>query len=502
MTVLDLVAPAFFNCPDYDEAHTRGPEVAAVSTLAGFAPDPEQQILLDPAFAFDRKGKPLAFEVVVIAPRQNLKTGFLKQYALGQLFVCDQRLVVFSAHEFGTASETMRDMEQMIDGSDLLRKRIKRTYRGDIGTHGAVPTIELLSPPGCDYNPRLIFKTRTSGGGRGLTGDKTILDEGYALQAGHTGAIYPIMLARPEPQVVIASSACRPESAVLWEIVQRGRPGGDPRQLYAEWCAPAPEEVCEIGAECDHMRGTPGCGCDNMDIIRSIHSAIARERIDIQSVMDMRKLPVGEYVREIMGWHDETAGGGGPIPAEDWAARYLEGAGVTGSPVFALDVSPRMTYASLAAAGGGPAGLHGELLHRAGQSQPDSRPGTEWILPALADLASRVPNLTVALAANGQAKSLKPDIEALGIEVLEVPTTEMGPACGLAFKLATGGGMTHSGQPELAGSVAAVKWRDTGEGAQVWGRRRSGEITGWYAVTIALWVANQAANYDIKDSIL
>ncbi len=83
--------------PDYDERRTLGPEVAAVATLAGFAPDPEQQLLLDGSFALDRAGKSVAFEVVVIAPRQNLKTGFEKQYALGQLFVRREPLVVWSA---------------------------------------------------------------------------------------------------------------------------------------------------------------------------------------------------------------------------------------------------------------------------------------------------------------------------------------------------------------------------------------------------------------------
>src|SRR6266508_3522209 len=76
----DLVAPAYLSIPEYDAERSLGPEVAAVCTVANFPPDPEQRMLHDGAFALDKQGKSVAFEVVVIAPRQNIKTGFFKQY--------------------------------------------------------------------------------------------------------------------------------------------------------------------------------------------------------------------------------------------------------------------------------------------------------------------------------------------------------------------------------------------------------------------------------------
>jgi hypothetical protein len=54
---------------------------------------------------------------------------------------------------------------------------------------------------------RLLFKARTKTGGRGLTGDKVILDEAFALQPGHMGALLPTLSVRPDPQVLYGSSA-------------------------------------------------------------------------------------------------------------------------------------------------------------------------------------------------------------------------------------------------------------------------------------------------------
>src|SRR6266568_1012359 len=124
----DLVQPAYLTIPDgFDPNRTLGPEVAAVPTLAGFPPDPEQQMLLDVSFGLDKAGRPLVFETVLIAPRQNLKTGFLKQRALGKLFVQKRPLVMWSAHEFDTARRALLDLEALIEGAPSLRRDVQLT---------------------------------------------------------------------------------------------------------------------------------------------------------------------------------------------------------------------------------------------------------------------------------------------------------------------------------------------------------------------------------------
>jgi hypothetical protein len=94
MPSLTAVSPAWSSTLDYYQ--TCGPEVGEIAKLAGFDPDPEQQMVLDQLFAFDRHGASVAFEVGVVAPRQNLKTAVCKMAALGWLFLTDQRLVVWT----------------------------------------------------------------------------------------------------------------------------------------------------------------------------------------------------------------------------------------------------------------------------------------------------------------------------------------------------------------------------------------------------------------------
>jgi hypothetical protein len=489
-----LTAPKHLWIPKYDHERTLGPEVAAVATLAGFPPDPEQRMLLDAAFALDKRGKSVAFEVVVIAPRQNLKTGLFKQIALGDLFVRDERLVVWSAHEFDTAQEALTDIESLIDGSDLLRKRVKITSRGSSAKHGAVPEIEMLT------GARLKFKTRTSGGGRGLSGRKVFLDEGYALQPAQSGALYPIMLAQPDPQVRIGSSACRPESAVLWEIVQRGRAsaalaatgGGEPRMVYAEWCAESPKTACGAGEHCDHSRNARNCGCDKPEVIATAHSAIARGRIKLQTIIDLRRtMPAAEYGREIMGWHDEVTDEVERINVEAWEALAEPKMGAPERCGWALDVSPDRLHASISAAG--PVGARTLLF------VVESDVGTSWIVPALLRLKASKGLKTISIDGASPAASLIPSIEKdragnlTGITVLPTTNADMAKACGSLFDAVQSGEAAHLGDPLLLDALRSAGTRPIGDGGWGWMRKGSANITPLVSVTLALAASHNLA---------
>lgn len=492
----DLVTPRHLSVPDYTE--TLGPEVAAIATLAGFPPDPEQRLLLDAAFAFDPKtGRSVAFEVVVIAPRQNLKTGFFKQVALGQLFVRQEPLVVWSAHEFDTASEALIDMEALIDGSDLLRRRVKLTNRGTVGNHGAVPYIQLLPKYG---GARLKFKTRTSGGGRGLSGRKVFLDEGYALQPGQVGALMPVMMAQPDPQLYVGSSACRPESAVLWDYIERGRASaadraaGDPgeaRMVFAEWCAPPPEEACDLGGACDHIRTTPGCGCDKPDLIRQAHSAITRGRILIQTVVDMRTLPPGEYAREIMGWHDEPEMMLSIFAAGAWAACAVD---TDPPPPAALGVAADLdqTWLALGAASTGEPVHLGSVLRMRAEQRDEFVAEVKRIQVS----SGRIP---VAIDKKGPAAFLIDDLDGAGVQLTQASFDDFIQACADLRTAVETGAVEHGNYDDLNAAVDAAGWRKTGD-RRVFARK-NGDISSLEAVALARWMADALA-YDVLESFI
>lgn len=448
--------------------------MGAIATLAGFPPDPEQQLLLDAAFAVDGSGRSVAFSVVVVAPRQNLKTGFFKQVALGQLFVRDEPLVVWSSHEFDTAREALNDVEALIDSSDLLRKRVRFTARGSTASHGAVPEIVLLS------GARLKFKTRTAGGGRGLSGRKVILDEGYALQPGQIGALMPIMLAQPDAQVFLGSSACRPESAVLGDFVKRGRAGSDPRMVYAEWCAPDPDVACDSGDLCSHSRESRGCGCDKPELLRAVHSAITRGRIKLETVTDLRRtMPPDEYGREVMGWHDETVGSMAAVSFDDWQRCEDPESGCQPA-CFAVEVSLDRAWGTIGVAGPSGDRAHVEMV--------DRRRGTGWMVDRCQELEVKYNRPQFVVDGGGPAASLIPELEKAGLWLTVADTRDVAAAYAGLVDALEQGQLVHGPQADVDQAVISGIARPVGDGATALGRKASGvDITPLVSVTLALW---------------
>lgn len=385
-----IVTPAHFHAPAYDV--TLGPIVADVCAQANYGPDPEQRLGLDVIFGLDERRKSAAFEFAAIACRQNLKTGLFKQTAIGWLFVTDERLVVWSAHLFDTAREAFRDLVELIDGSDVLRKRVK-----NVSTAHGSESIETTT------GGRLIFKARTGGGGRGLSGRKVILDEAFALQPAHMGALLPVLSAQPDPQVLYGSSAGLATSKVLQGLVKRGRAGLSPRLGYMEYCGPDPADVCERGENCDHALGTPGCACDQPRYWILGNPALGR-RIDEETIRAEREaLPAEEFGRERMGWHDAPADGTQVIDPIRWALSADTRTPIIGAPAMAFDVRPGNVAAAISIVGRlAPAAvlderdlLRMELAYHA--------KGTDWLVRQLAESARDSKPVAVVYDPSGPA---------------------------------------------------------------------------------------------------
>jgi hypothetical protein len=482
---LDVVAPAFQWCPP--SFTTLGDEVADLGVQVGFAPDPEQRVALDLMYAAKRDRSWAAFVFALVCTRQNMKTGAFKIAALADLFLFDDAKVVWTAHLFPTTEAAFWDIKKLIDSNASLSRRVKKitTGSGDM-------EIELHS------GGKMPFLARSLTGGRGMTGNKVFLDEGLFLKRAHVGALFPVMATIDGAQVRIGSSAGLAESGVLRGFRDRGRAGGDQSLAYLEY-ADTEEPNC-VAPLCDHMPGVEGCCLDDRARWQRSNPAMGR-RIKESRIADFRaSMPPEEFAREFMGWWDDP-GGESAIPLTKWDARRRPESKVTGRPVFVLDVSPKLTYSAIGFAGRNAFGeTHVELLLRDGQDEMDYRAGTDWVQPALADLASRVPNLRVTIAAGSQAETLVPDLKRAGVGVDRIPAKDIPAACGLFYKLATTGGLAHLGQAELTAAVKSAKWKDSGEGAQVWGRNSSGEIAPLYMATFGAWAVGLANDYNVLDS--
>jgi hypothetical protein len=464
---LDLVPPLFSSIPEYD--FTLGPEVFEVASMAGLVPDPEQALILDATFGV-RDGKSAARDIGVCAPRQNLKTGTLKCMALGWLYVTEERLIVWSAHEFGTAQEAFRDMCELIESTPDLDREVKQIHRGN-----GDEAIELT------HDRRLKFKARTKGGGRGLTGNRIVLDEAMYLKAAHMGALVPTLRAVRDPQLVFAGSAGMGDSHVWRSIRDRGREGGDPSLAWNEWASDAEPGGCADGDECTHRLGVDGCALDDTDRLLRSNSAIGR-RITLETLAaDRRTMPAEEYARETLGWWDppDDDDDADIFTEDQWLACAEPDSVIFGSFAFGIDVAPDGNRAAIAVAGRTADGM-------AHVAVVDAREGTTWVPARLAELLEKH-QAKVALDPAGPAGALLKDLTTVGVEPEQIKARELVQTCGWFYNLVESGDLRHRDEAALFEAVVGVKKRPVGD-AWAWARKEArNDITPLYAATLALW---------------
>lgn len=477
--------PTHYWVPEYYK--TFGDEVAGLNADAGFAPDPEQELALNAIFAKQPSGRSVAFEIGVVCGRQNIKTALEIQAINGWLFLFNTRLVVYSAHEFGTAMEVFRLMVDLITNCDFLRQDVKKVVRN----HGE-EAIELKT------GARVIFRTRTKGGGRGLSGNKVVLDEGMFLKAAHLGALLPTMSAQPDPQVLYGSSAGMAESEVLRDLRDRGRAGGEPSAAWLEWCAPDPIMACDAGDRCTHVKTAIGCGCDKPDYWAMANPALGKRRANGTGLSfeyikaERRALPVSEFMRERMGWWDTAEEGAAPLSVPLW--NKLSGSQAGMAPVIAVgvDVSPDSAISAIGIATWRDDGKpHVELV--------EHLPGTGWVLDRLMGITERRNPVAVVLNPSGPAGAFEQHLRNRGfITLADDKPTPFGKhrlvlttsrayaqACGDFTNMVTNQGLGQPGQEPLNRAVEGARSRPVAQ-AWAWDAAPGYDITPLVSVTLAL----------------
>jgi phage terminase large subunit-like protein len=470
----DMIHPAHLWIPD--RVSSAGQETIDLAASCGITLDPEQCLAIDALLSEVPGGKWAALEGAVIEPRQNGKTGgIILPIVLADLFLFGTQLIVWTSHRFKTSQESFHELRLIVEANDHLRKRVKhiRTANGDEG-------IDLIT------GSRVQFLARSKGAGRGLSGDRVILDEAYDLSAQDMGSLLPTLSARPNPQVIYGSSAGQDHSEVLRSIRDRGRIGNDPSLVYVEWCAPGSwdEPPCQVGFACNHVRGIAGCALDRQEFWRAANPAIGR-RIPYNFIAaERRALPPAEFARERLGWWDQPATGLQPIDPATWATCSVgRDARPDGAPVFFVDVAYGMRSCAIAVAATRHGVPHVELA--------DQRANTDWVVPRILELRARHPRARVGGFTNHAVGALVPELAAAGVELEKMNDSDMGRACAHLEKLVPGG-MTHSGDPLLMVAIGGAVKREIGEGLWSWGRRKSvTDISPLVAATGALWLLAQ-----------
>lgn len=431
--------------------YSLGDDAIELADRAGLHLDPWQQLVLCGGMGEIAADRWAAFEVGLIVSRQNGKGSILEARELHALFLEPQtRLILHSAHEFKTAAEAFLRVKTLVDNNDWLRKRIKsiRTSHGEEG-------IELLD------GSRLRFVARSTGSGRGFSGDLVILDEAYNLPAAAMAALLPTLSARPNPQIWYTSSAGMPSSDQLRRVRDRGRSDEVGRLAYFEWSAPDDAVLDDRQA---WAQANPALGI----------------RIDAEFIETERAaLPDAEFARERLSiWPDD--GSAMVIDQKTWDSIADPSSQPGSRLVLAVDANPDRSAAAIASSGRRPDDrLHVKLM--------EYRDGMGWLVHRLAELNELYRPAAIVIDPAGPAGSIIADLSEVGIEPTLVTAREMAQACGAFHDDAINDRLRHTGQEQLTAALRAATTRNLGD-AWAWDRRDSGgSICPLVAVTLAAY---------------
>ncbi len=446
-SVVSSAAPRHVTGPPLGESPA-GLEAAELAASAGLVLDGWQRAVLSAALTEQPNGRWDAIEVGLVVPRQNGKGAILEARELAGLFLFGEQVITHTAHRFDTCLEHFRRVRGLIESTPDLSRQVKRIRQAN-----GDESIELLS------GARLNFKARSKGSGRGFSGDCVVLDEAYYL--GDLGDLLPTMSARPNPQLFYASSAPLPraESDILRRLVARGRSGAE-RLLYVEYSADPDGDLASDEAL---AAANPALG------IR-----LSREFIEVERAA----MTVDEFERERLGVWRDLIEDDQAIPPSLWADRT--GVFELVDPVtFAVDMPPDRSSCAIAAAAATTAGVDGvELV--------DHHRGTGWVVDRTAELAARHQNRGVVIDAMSGAGAFVGPLEARGVDVTVVSSTEHKAACGAFYDSVVDGTIAHLDDPRLEAAVAGASQRQVGD-AWLWNRRGDSDIAPIVASTLAMW---------------
>jgi hypothetical protein len=397
-------------------------------------------------------------------PRQVGKTYLIGAIVFALCILRPGLLVIWSAHHARTHGETFLALQAFADRAKV------RPYIRQIFTGSGDEEIRF------NNDSRILFGARERGFGRGIPGvDMIVSDEAQIMTDKALDAQLATMNTSQFGLGIFVGTPPRPDdpSEAFTRMRSEAWAG---TLLDAAWI--------EFGADA-------GVNPDDRKQWAKANPSYPH-RTPVESILRLRrKLQPESFLREGLGvWDDEA---NSVIPASRWAEITDRDSHIESRHAFALDVSPNQSSAAIAVAGLRSDGLTHVEVTGAGEVV-DHRPGVDWVVPRLRDMASRHLNFKVNIPAGSAAESLVPEITAAGVTVNVVKGSEVPAACGLFYTMAMGNPATlrHVGQRELSAALSGASQMDVGDGSWKWTRRKSStDITPLYAATTALWAAHQ-----------
>lgn len=349
-----------------------------MAARAGLVLDPWQADAVDLMLAVREDGKWACFEYAEWVSRQNGKGAILETRALAGLFLLDEKLLLWSAHEYKTSMEGFRRVKALLKQlgtaiSDNLID-VDGCLVKVINTNGE-ESLERL-----DTGQRLRFVARSKGSGRGFTGNAVIIDEAFAYSLDQQEALMPTMSAVPNPQIIYTSTPPLDGSSgdVMFALKARGEAGGDSSLGYRDW-----------GVEGD-LDNLDKLNLDDRALWRAANPSMGTRISDEAVLRERHSMGDAGFARERLGVWPKRTQGNVVIDAAAWARMADEGSRRHGPVAVAVDLSPLRDCAAVCVYGTREDGLgHVQLA--------DYRPGTKWVVDRLSELRGALGPVAVAM---------------------------------------------------------------------------------------------------------
>ncbi|WPH57624.1 terminase large subunit [Mycobacterium phage WXIN] len=407
--------------------------------------------------------------------RQNGKGSCLEAIELAGLFLFGERLIIHSAHEFKTAADAMRRLDLLLTQGGVKHKAV--------ASHGQ-EKIEILEGPA--KGARVMFITRTKGGGLGFSADRLILDEAMTISPESYQALLPTLISRPNPQIWLTGSAvdqrihagCEQFAGLRYRALN-SEPGK--RICYLEWSAP--EDLEDFSDRDCWWMSNPGGGIriTEEDIEAEYDSFMAAGG---ERAFGVQRLGVGDW---------PTPGiAASEIPLDHWRTMRNPEPELSGPTALTLYRSPE----------GGPWSITGS------QRTTDGRINVE-VGYAGNDPADVVMDMFIravtawgpaeVLVGRGGAAEMIPQLEAAGFAPYSPNLTEEAQACGGFLNDALVDKdqpiLSHSDQQGLNNAISRAIKRDLSSGGFVWDCVDESTYAQLMGATLARWaLLKHAAN--------
>ncbi|MGC9538512.1 terminase large subunit domain-containing protein [Streptomyces sp. UG1] len=496
-----LTCPPRWGTPRHPDRPSLGPKLWKVMAKLGAPPMPWQKYVSDVALEIDPDtGLFVHREVGTSVSRQQGKTELCLGAQVHRALAWPRQNIVYAAQTRGMARQRWEDefWEKIVASAMARLARIRKSNGNEAILWGRTRS-------------RMGITANTEKAGHGPPLDLGFIDEAFAHEDDRLEqAFSPAMTTRPMAQLWWASAGGTTKSAWLNKKRDRGRaliealfaalaedPAAPrPRVAYFEWFAPE-----------DMDRSDPATW-------RATLPALGHTVTEAIIQAELEKMDPAEFDRAYLNRTRKPTPPSDPnVPKAVWAGLVDKASKpVASSVALALDVSQDRKRAAIAAASLREDGkVHLEVVAH--------RPGTDWVVPAMARLHGLWKPVAVAVASAGApAGSLIDDLIAAGIDVPKdkehpergdlavMRSGDITEACGQMADAMNQGTVQHLDQGPLTGAVNGARTRRNGD---AWTLDRTSslvDISPLCAATFARWALlirgpHVLEDYDPLDSI-